>query len=346
MSRVLALAAVVLVGVADQKLSTQYAPERAFRVEATTTLKMETTASRFERDGEPVDRGGRGGGGAEMTRHAIHVDRVLAADEGRPTKVRRAFEEVAATASVSFGGESRELESDCPLSGAVIELTADGDDVEVEAVEGSPPAEALEGHRPRLALDALLPEGEVAVDGSWTLGNEAIRRALGLDVAKALFPPPAPPEDGGGERGGRGGGRGMRGGGDGRLLEQAEWEGKATLAALDDEHEGQACARIEIEIEASGELPEPQFGGFGGGRGGAFQPEGRALVLRENTYEIRLEGKLLFALETRLPVLLELEGQARHETKTERTVRDSTIYMETTREGALQHRVTVSRHEE
>ena len=341
MSRFLALAAVALFGLSDEKLSTQYAAERAFRVEATTTLKMETTASRFERDGEPVDRGGRGGGGVEMTRHVVLVDRVLAADEGRPTKVRRAFEEVEATTSVNFGGESRELESDCPLSGTVIELTADGDDVEVEAVEGSPPGEALEGHRPRLALDALLPEREIAVGRSWTLENEAIRRALGLDVSKALFPPPAPTEDEGGGRGGRGGGRGMRSGGDGRLLEQAEGEGKATLVALDDEHEGQACARIEIEIRAAGDLPEPQSGGFGGGRGGAFQPEGGAP--RENTYEIRLEGKLLFATAERIPVLLELEGQARHETKTERTVRDSTIYMETTREGALEHRVTVSR---
>ena len=284
-----------------QELSTRYQPERALRVTSETTLSMETTRSEFLRDGEPVEgRGGFGGGGSSETRKTVHVDRYLDCVEGRPTRMRRSWQEADAETEMNFGDQSRGFALESPFEDVVVEITSDEDgELSYEVVEGSDPGqEALERLRPALALDALLPSGEVAEGDSWDLEGEAIARGLGLDLADVLFARPDPGEGGGGGRGGGRGGRGgMRGGGGGLgQLARAEWSGQATFKGTGD-REGVACAVIGLELEASSEM------------------DGEGMT---SVFEAELSGELYVALEGRRPVALELEGSLRSEMDSER----------------------------
>jgi hypothetical protein len=338
---VLAAASVALV--AAVHLETDYSVERTLAIECESSMKMETTTMEMERDGEPVDNSRFGGGSSSsQTRHLVVHDKVVAHEGTRPTKVKRAFQEVDGKFSFTAGDEEMTRENDSPLKGVTLEIegAADGETT-AKVVDGdAPPDASLKGHHLELALDALLPEKDVDAGASWTLEKDQVRRALGLDLDAAIFPPPeaeeseAPDEGGGGRR------RGFRfGGGGGNLLGTAEWEGKATLTSESEEQDGVACHVIQIELEAKGELPDPPQGG--GRRGGrvALEPEASAF---ESTYELKLSGKLYFAKSDKRPVLLDLEGTARTESNTERTFRDSTMKMHSVRQGELKHRVAVS----
>lgn len=306
-------------GLAATDLQTAYRPGSAVEVELETTITLQTDSMEMERDGEPIDRPFGAGAPTTTTRRVVFVDTVLENEDGAPTHVKRAFDEVGGTTSGSFRDESFEQEIESPFGGVTLELTLDGDEVEVEVVDGSEPDHegALEGHILTLALDGLLPGDEVEVDDTWELEAEAIQRAIGADVSAALFPPPARPERG--ERGGGGGrGRGSRGGGTGdQLLTTAEWTGEATLSSVEASDDGPELATIELEIEADGELPERQSRGpwGGGGGGGAAEPGAPPL---ETTFEVELEGTLVFDLEARRPVSLELEGTLSISSETER----------------------------
>ena len=326
---------------AQATLGTDYEREREVRTTSETTLTSETTDVEMIRDGEPVE--GRFGGGGENseTRSVITVDRVLETEDGAPIRVRRFFEEIEGV-RIQQGREGEvEIERDAPLEEAVIEISPDG----VEVVEGDEPDHegALEGHQPTLVLEGLLPGEDVDPGDSWELESDAILAALGIDLERAFFAPPS--REGRGERGQGGGGGGRRGGGRGGqgagFLNQAEWEGTATLLAEETEHEGQDCLVIELAIEASGsyELPE---GGRRGGGGGGLALASESARANEAEYEVELEGQLLFSSELALPVFLELEGDYSVDTTMEREMRDGgemSIY--TRREGSLEHAVTI-----
>lgn len=337
---------------AGPQLSTQYAKDRPLRIEVETSFSLETTDFSVERDGEPVDIPDRGGMSTSEERRVVQIDRVVEQSDARPSRVRRTFEEIAATTMMAFGEEERESERDCPLAGVTLEIALDeNDDKSVEVVEGeSPDDEALlEGHGLELALDALLPSEEMEIDDSWELDADAIRHALGLDMTRALFPTPAREDaEGGGEGGRRRRGAGFGRGGSGRLLQQAEWEGTAKLVSLSEKHEDMTCARIVLEISASGELPEAEPGG-GGRRQRALAPDppsssspGSAL---ENSFEIELEGELLFALEGRRPVHMEIEGSISMESRRERSRGDVQMVISTSQEGSFSQVVSISEEE-
>ncbi|MCZ6597697.1 MAG: hypothetical protein O7B99_08675 [Planctomycetota bacterium] len=330
--------------VAGVSLSTDYTSERTLRIECETVFEMETTAFEMERDGEVIDRPFGGGNASKEVRRVAYVDQVTAHADGEPTAVRRAFEEVDATNTSEFGEESNESDAEGPLAGVTLELSLEDGEIVVEVVEGEEPDEdaALEGHGLTLALDALLPPGDVGEDASWDLEQDAILRALGLDLEDALFPRVEREEEERpeGRRGGRGGFRGGRGGGStARQIVQLEWEGTATLAEESGEWEGRTCAIVDLEIEASGELPEPEFGGRGG-RGFSFEPASSTVV--ENTFSVKLEGQLYFSVEDGMPLGLELEGTMTNERTTNRERGESTIRTSTTREGTYTYRVVVT----
>lgn len=326
-------------------LTTDYAAERTLRIVAETQASVETTDFSFERDGEPQDSGGRGfgGGGSELSREIVQLDTVLAHADGEPIKVKREFDTVESTTSRGGrDGETRETEADSPMDGETLILSLDDDGDVVAALEsGDDPDEGsmLEGHSLTLALDALLPDGDVDSGDSWEIDKDALLRALAMDVERALFPRAAP--EGGGEgRGGRGGFGGGRGGGSPvAFFNDADWEGKGTYTGSTEEIEGLECAVIELEFEAEGDLPERQFGRTP--RESFFGPAGTWSVL-ESTYEVTLEGKLYFSLEEKRPVKLELEGEFTLETNREFDRGGSTMSMSTTREGEYEYTVTVT----
>lgn len=326
----------IALGVTGQSFETRYTVERTLRVESRVVMALETTSLRMERDGEPVEgRGGRGGGVREE-RRVVEIDRVLEVEDGGPARVRRNFERVEAEATSGFGGEDRERELDCPLSGVAIEVDAEGT---AEVVEGDAPADAatLAGHRPELALDALLPSGEVEEGATWSLEGPQVARALGFDRELALHPEPDPEREGGGRaRAGRGAGRSI-----GRMLHDAQWSGTATLVSLAENREGARCALITFEAEASGDLPEPELGGRRGGRGGdppRTEAEGGRVA---STYRAALEGRLWYSLEKARPVALEVEGQLHTERNIERSSERGSFVVEVVQDGTYERSVTV-----
>jgi hypothetical protein len=323
--------AAALVFVADGSLSTDYSHDRAVRVETSSEVRMESSTS-FEREGAPQEMTSS----STQKRHLVHVDHVLEHDGNAPKKVRRHFIELKQDATMTFGDQDRSDDREGSLVDVTLDLTRDGDDVKVEVVEGKKPAsEALEGHKLELALDALLPEKDVKAGGEWEVESAGVRRALGIDLGQVLFPPPQ--QESSGQGGDRGRGRGRGGFSPTSMVMQvAEWECKAKLKDGDEEFEGAACAAIELTITAKGSVPE-QEGGSGGGR--MF---GEARGARpENSFEIALEGTLLFDRAQHLPVHLELNGKLTTESHTERTWQDNKVKIDSKSEGELAYEVSV-----
>lgn len=325
-------------------LQTDYTRERSLHISTELLYELETSSSEMLRDGEPVESRFGSDWSLELSRRSEHVDRVLEHSDGRPLRVQRSFEELEGSSTMQFADDYRESEADCPLAGVTLEIEVDEDgEVEVTVVEGDEPDDErlLEGHVPTLALDALLPEGELEAGESWDLEQDAILTALGFEAARALFPAPRR-EDRGGERGGR------RGGGRGDSLapmfENMELEGSATLEEGTEEHDGLECVVLSIEIEGSGSMPEEQREG-GPGRRRMPGAEASSAAWIENSHEIELEGRLLFCIEEARPLLLELDGTVHTERSFERTREDSTFSMSTTRDGILELRVVVSEQE-
>lgn len=348
-------AGLVGLGVVGAELSTDYTRARALRIETTTRLELETTSFEMLRDGEPVDSPFGGGDMSfELERKLVHVDEVLEHDAGRPTHVRRAFETVAADSSMQFGDQYRDDHHDGPLAGVTLEITLQDGGPVAEVVEGDAPDDetVLEGHALVLALDALLPDGPIDPGASWELESEALIRALGIDLESALFA--APPAEEAPEGEGRGRGRGGRGFGGGTgFLSHTEWEGQASLDEATEDYEGLACQVIALKVEGSGEMPEGEFGAGGGGRGRERSPwrgwtgglehlEPLGSALFDNHHEIELEGRLLFCADEGRPVLLELEGTVRTESRTERSRGESTMTMASTREGSFEVRTVIT----
>ncbi|MBK7644655.1 MAG: hypothetical protein IPJ19_16705 [Planctomycetes bacterium] len=321
-------------------LGTDYTKERAVKVDSEFSLSREVTEMTMERDGEPVDMPDRGNGKTEQNWHIVQVDTVQERDGKKPSKVKRHYEKVGG----EFDMGDNQVELSSPFDATTLELTADGDDVKVEVVEGAKPDHdgALEGHKLGLALDALLPGKEVEKDASWDLDKQQINHALGLDLRKALYPPQQREDTSGGDSGGGGRRRGGfgRGGGMGGIPADADWTGKAHLVSLDEDVDGVKCAKIEIEISAHGDLPEPQMGG-GRGRGRMLEPES-ALPLLASTYSIEAKGEFTFAIEGKRPVKLELEGTMETVTDREMTRQESTMKIHSKTQGKLKLKVDVS----
>ena len=323
-------------------LTTDYSKDRALKVDYEYQLALETTEMSMERDGQPVE--GRGGGAGmkmDTTWHVVSVDEVQAHEGKKPTKVKRTFEKVGGEANMAFGENENTTQLESPFEGATLQLSGDDEDVKVEFLDGKKPDHegALVGHKLGLALDALLPEKEVDKDAHWDLDSAQIKRALGLDLRKALYPPPPAPENAGGGGGGgrRGGMRGGRGGGS--IPADAEWTGKAKLVSLDEEVDGLKCAKIELEIGTHGELPDQPMGG--GGRGRMLEPES-ALPLFAGNYSVEAKGELYVALEGKRPVKLELEGTVENVRDTERKTDQGSFKSHSKMQGKLKVKVGVT----
>jgi hypothetical protein len=319
-------------------LSTDYSKERVLKIESSVHVTSEVTE--MTRDGEPI----AGGMKSDSTWHVVQLDEVLEHEGLKPTKVKRTYEKVGGESSRTFGENESKNDLESPFEGSTLQLTADGEDVKVSFLEGKKPDHegALDGHKLELALDALLPDKDVEKGAHWDLDAAQIKRALGLDLRKALYPPPPAPENAGGSGGGGGGRRGGmgRGGGMGGIPPNAEWTGKAKLVSLEEDVDGQKCAKIAIEIGAHGDLPEPQMGG--GGRGRMLEP-GSGLLPFASTYTIEAKGEFYVSLDGKHPVKLELEGTVGTESEREMKGRndDATHKMHTRTEGKLTVKIEV-----
>jgi hypothetical protein len=322
-------------------LGTDYSKDRAIKVEYEYQEALEQTEFSMERDGQPVEgRGGAGGFKSDVSWNVVQLDEVQTHEGKKPTKVKRSFEKVGGERKMTMGENDTTTPLESPFEGATLQISGEGDEVKVEFLEGKKPDHegALVGHRMELALDALLPDKDVDKDSHWDLDSAQIKRALGLDLRKALFPPPPAPENTGG--GGGGGGRrgGMRGGRGGGIPADAEWTGKAKLVSLDEDMDGVKCAKIEIEIGAHGDLPEQPMGG--GGRGRMLEPESAPFVA--NTYSVEAKGEFFFAIEGKRPVKLDLEGTLELVRDSERQSDQGSFKSHSKMQGKIKARIAVS----
>ncbi|MFT7677706.1 MAG: hypothetical protein ACI8QC_001689 [Planctomycetota bacterium] len=345
MKLILPLALVPLALIARDDLSTKYEQDRWVVVESSITMETEVTDFEMLIDGEPPE-GNRGGGGGDsstsLTRSIVTADRVMEAGEDGPTRVLREFRSVGGSQTMSSGDQERESQANSPLGGVTLELALEDGEVSASVSDGDSQEDAqLQGHSMTLALDALLPDGDMDEGDSWDLDKEALGKALGLELQQVLFTRPERAEGGGGERGG---GRGRRGGGGGNTsglaeLGQIDWEGEAKFGGSVD-HDGTACYEISIKFEGSGELPEREFGGLGRDR--AVTPNTELLAWVGTDLEIELEGRLLVSIEGHLPVLLELEGELTREMERTMDRGERTMEMSRTTEGTLKIQIEVS----
>jgi hypothetical protein len=324
-------------------LATDYSKDRALKVDYQYEESLEQTEFSMERDGQPVER--PGGGGAfksETSWSIVALDEVVAHEGKLPTKVKRSFEKVGGERTMSMGENENTTPLESPFEGATLQISGEGDDVKVEFLEGKKPDHegALAGHRMELALDGLLPDKEVDKDSHWDLDSAQIKRALGLDLRKSLYPPPPAPENAGGAGGGGGGRRGGmgRGGRGGGIPADAEWTGKAKVVSLDEDVDGLKCAKIEIELATHGELPEQPAGG--GGRGRMLEPE--AAPLFANSYSAEAKGELYVALEGKRPVKLDLEGKLEIVRDSERQSEQGSFKSHMKMAGKIKARIAVS----
>lgn len=330
-------------------LAIDYTAKRTLEVTIETTVTSETTHFSMERDGEEVDTSRFGGGGSEFSREVVYTETVLAHKDGAPTTVKRSFETVAGTLTQARGEESIDTELDSPMEGVTLIIGLDDEGEVVASVEDGKAerSEMLIGHRLENLLHGLLPENGEGED--WEIDGDAIAALLLNDLEGALFPRPEVDEGGEGERGGgRGRGRGMRGGGGSGLsfLNGAEWDTELELTERTEDVDGVKCVVIEITLEAEGEMVERAGGGRGGrdvqfGSDALFGPRG-TITFVESTFEVELTGELLFSIEERRPVKLELEGEFTQETVTERESERGNMKMERTQEGTIEHTITLT----
>ncbi len=313
-------------------LATEYKAGVGRKITIESAIHSESTTE-MERDGEasPARTGT-----SDVERTEIHIDHVVEAEGGKATKVRRHFVELGGKTAMEMGETSNESELESPWKGVTVELSDDEGKVDAKVVAGTEPdgEGALDGHAIGLFLDGFLPTKAVEEGGEWEIGSEAILRGLRLDVQRKLYPPPARPEGEGRGAGGGGGRRGGRtmGGGD-SFLAQSEWKGTGKLAGQE-EKDGVMCAIIELELETSGERELEAFAGRA--------PRAFGLPFdNRSTWSAKLEGKMWFDLAAKRPVLLELEGTLKEESRRESERDGSTMKMSSTREGKIDYSVEI-----
>lgn len=341
-------AAALLIQPFSAPLATDYKAGKTVKITSTTEYSMEVVDFEMLVDGEPME--GRGGGDRMTTesRTIEQTDEWLAAENGSLTKLKRSFASIEGGGTMTFGENEMENEREAPLSGVTLMMERGEEGLTVEVTDGTEPDDEalLEGHEPELALDGLLPEGDLAEGAEYKLDQEAIFKALGLDLESKYFPRPQREEGAEGEGRGRGGrgGRGMRGGGRSPFqpFNDIEWEGKATVASMEADLEGDTCVKIALEIKGEGELPERERGERRGGRGRG----GRALELATpapiaTNYEVKLEGALYFSTTHKMPVRLELEGSLSQDRETERSRGERSMTIISLEEGELTHVVSI-----
>ena len=326
------------------RLQTNYASIEVVQVTREVNFGMETTAMELEVDGEPQEGMGGMMGGSSSTVRSVHKDDFLKVNEqGVPTHIKRSF---AGIQSKRTGREGEERELDAspmePQDGLVLDIrvTEEGEQ-KIKVLEGEAPEnEAFMEKQPMVfAIDGLLPEEAVAVDQSWELENDAIRRALG-NWSPARRPRPEGErgfrrrgEDRAAQEGRRRQGFRRMGGGMGSYLRTAEWEGEATLVSLKAEFEDAQYALIEFKMSSEGVIPERERSERGGRRRGGddrVQPLATQPKAVESDAEIEIKGKLYFDLEAGRPVTLLLEGELGSTTShtSQRGDREISMYME------------------
>ena len=218
------------------------------------------------------------------------VDDYREVAHGQPRTVARHFEVLDADlVRASSPGEVVEVDSGL-LEGVTLELRRDESGVEAryaeqdEATAGLEELE-LEGFVMHLGFDALLPAGAVRYGATWQLDAVALEQALQLNTGALLFPPALKADA---ALNARKVGRGI-----GLTLKSAQWELEASLSEETQVVEGVEC--FVIELDGRGVFDQPRLGA-----------ERRTRASRWRHIELELEGQAFLAVESHLPMRVEV----------------------------------------
>lgn len=326
------------------KLETKYEPNRTFEVAYATSATSETTKMDVMMDGEPSERGFRGGGGAGSTRAFTfaYTDKIMEVGDAGPTKIERSFGDITADTTAMMRDEERVFESESAFEGITVVFTEKDGEIEAEITDGdAPDEERLTGHPMALMLDRLLPEDEVDAGDTWEIASDDFIAALSLNIQKQLIDAPQQPE-GGGDRGGQGGRRGRGGAGGGRngnMLAIGEWTVEATFTDETKEVDGVEYSLIKIAAEVEGEPPAREQRGR---RDRAAGPMNAVASQEGSRFAGEFEGELLWSVSEARPVSFTLEGKYALDTETARETARGMLEMSRTVETTVEIEITVS----
>jgi hypothetical protein len=229
--------------------------------------------------------------------------------DGRPTKLKRSFDEISSVTHRSSsnpmaGSEEKDIPLKSELEGSTVVFSWDEDEssyqVTFDGEEGD--EELLEDLEENLDLRGFLPGAEVSEGDSWAIPAEEVKSALapGGDVKLR-------PEGDADPMGG------MNQFSQNDMIGELDGKFTATYAGTREEEDGARVAVIKLEIEASSaqdmterldEIKEQMKGNL---------PPGLEVDISafDAEYELEAEGELLWHLETGLVHGLHLSGEVR-----------------------------------
>ena len=237
---------------------------------------------------------------------------VLESAEGRPTRMRRVYEELREH-SVDSGEEK---DKTGPLEGLSL-LLSEQDGVPVAEVEDSDSevdALYLADHRLPRDQDFLMPPGEVEVGAEWTLDEDDLRILMGLKSSPVLFELDEGEADDPFDK---------------AIDEAATVSGQARLLELE-ERDGLSCAVIGFTLEVEAAVDDV-------GALGLELEEGMPEPTGSLEMRMKSEGKLWHALAEGRPVALEetLSGHLTMRMETRMPMEDVEFVMKMEMQGTL-----------
>jgi hypothetical protein len=276
----------------------------------TFTLESELTLDEMETslNGNPVDP--KMFGGMEMTTSITQTigitDEYVAVAQGRPSKLKRTFNDVSSTTQVSMknemmGEQNQTIDGKSALAGLTVEFVWDEDQgkYSVGFAEGSEGEdELLEGLVENTDLRGFLPKGEVKEGATWSVDPQLLRDVL-APSGSVKIGPENPPE----------GFQGQQQPSMDEMLGQFEGTVQAEYGGARNEG-GTRVAVIKLKVEVSTAKDVTQF--MAESMENAELPEGAEMDVEsfDIEYAFEGEGELHWDLAAGLPHSLSLAGQA------------------------------------
>jgi len=241
----------------------------------------------------------------KVTMSLTLVDRYESVEDGRPAKLKRAFEEIASNTHISgtnpaMGAEERDIPLTSELEGSTVLFTWNGSDYGVE-FEDEGDGALLENLVEDVDLRGFLPAGEVSEGDTWDVSADAVRAALAPGGDLKLHP-----EDETNPM------NGMNGFSQNEIIGDLQGKFVATYGGTRDE-DGTKVAVIKLHIEASSAQDLTQKLESMRDQMESQLPEGVSFDVSamDAEYEIDAEGELLWNLEAGIAHSLHLSGETR-----------------------------------
>ena len=204
-------------------------------------------------DGEEIDHGETPELEIRSDERVVVTDELLGVENGRPTKLRRTYDELARSVTYSSPSQEEDLEevSVCDLEGSTVLFLWDEED---ESFTASDEDEALDDD----VLDdliedmdwrQLLPDEEVEIGDSWSVDVDAYSRLMWPGGFLHFYTEGGEYEDGDSD-------------GDREMVENLEGEGSVELVDVREE-DGVSVAVLQVRFEVSSSSSEEMEGPTG-----------------------------------------------------------------------------------